>query len=101
MNRNNSFAAVVAGIAVLCIGFCGAGCGEDKLGANEAEIEKVLASATPHAGHAVRTTISVPVQEAAYAALAGTGQVGGIVARPAYTDERRCLGCIRHEDLRP
>jgi penicillin-binding protein A len=39
---------------------------------------KVLASTPPHAGHAVRTTISPPVQEAAVAALGS--QLGGVVA---------------------
>jgi hypothetical protein len=60
---------------------------------------KVLASSTPRAGHAVRTTISPPVQEAAVAALGS--QLGGVVAMQPASGQILAVAGIGLNGLQP
>jgi cell division protein FtsI/penicillin-binding protein 2 len=60
---------------------------------------KVLASTPPHAGHAVRTTISPPVQEAAVAALGS--QLGGVVAMQPASGQILAVAGIGLNGLQP
>ncbi|HEV3071247.1 MAG TPA: penicillin-binding transpeptidase domain-containing protein [Solirubrobacteraceae bacterium] len=61
--------------------------------------ERVLASATPHAAAAVRTTISPALQRAAEAALGG--QYGGVVALAPSTGAVLAVAGIGMDDLQP
>ena len=61
--------------------------------------ETVLASARPQGEHALRTTISPPVQEAAVAALGG--QLGGIVAMQPATGQIVAVAGIGLDGLQP
>jgi cobalt-zinc-cadmium efflux system membrane fusion protein len=86
MNRNNSFAAVVAGIAVLCLGFCGAGCGEDKLGANEGappqtKVESVQDRNLFTVDHPDRFPLTKAVAHEAASELRATGTVTPDISR--------------------
>ncbi len=60
---------------------------------------RVLASATPHADPAVRTTISPPVQEAAVAALGS--QLGGVVAMQPASGQILAVAGIGLNGLQP
>ncbi len=60
---------------------------------------RVLASATPRAASAVRTTVSPSVQRAAVAALGG--QLGGIVAMAPATGQILAVAGIGLDDLQP
>jgi cobalt-zinc-cadmium efflux system membrane fusion protein len=86
MNRNNSFPAVVAGIAVLCIGFCAAGCGEDKLGANEGappqtKVESVQDRNLFTVDHPDRFPLTKAVAHEAASELRATGTVTPDISR--------------------
>jgi len=86
MNRNNSFAAVVAGIAVLCVGFCCAGCGEDKLGANEGappqtKVESVQDRNLFTVDHPDRFPLTKAVAHEAASELRATGTVTPDISR--------------------
>jgi peptidoglycan glycosyltransferase len=61
--------------------------------------QRVLASATPHAGAAVRTTVSPALQRAAVAALGG--QYGGVVALQPSTGAILAVAGIGMDDLQP
>jgi penicillin-binding protein A len=60
---------------------------------------RVIASAVPHAAHAVRTTISPSVQRAAVTALGG--QLGGVVALEPRTGEILAVAGIGIDSLQP
>jgi hypothetical protein len=60
---------------------------------------KVLGSVTPRPAHAARTTISVPLQEAALAALGG--QYGGIVAMQPASGQILAVAGIGLDGLQP
>jgi hypothetical protein len=60
---------------------------------------RVLASTPPHAAHAVRTTISPPVQEAAAAALGS--QLGGVVAMQPASGQILAVAGIGLNGLQP
>src|SRR6202140_388128 len=61
--------------------------------------QRVLASATPHAAAAVRTTVSPALQRAAVAALGG--QYGGVVALAPSTGAILAVAGIGMDDLQP
>jgi penicillin-binding protein A len=67
--------------------------------AQTGEATRVLASATPKAASAVRTTISPSVQRAAVTALGG--QLGGIVALSPSTGQILAVAGIGLDDLQP
>jgi penicillin-binding protein A len=60
---------------------------------------RVLATATPKAAHAVRTTVAPAVQSAAVTALGG--QLGGIVAMAPATGQILAVAGIGLDDLQP
>jgi peptidoglycan glycosyltransferase len=60
---------------------------------------RVIASAVPHAAHAVRTTISPSVQRAAVTALGG--QLGGVVALEPRTGEVLAVAGIGIDSVQP
>lgn len=61
--------------------------------------ERVLASAAPHAGHAVRTSISPSVQKAAVAALGS--RLGGVVALQPSTGQILAVSGIALDSVQP
>jgi peptidoglycan glycosyltransferase len=76
------------------------GGGDDGNGDAQADgTTRVLASATPKAASAVRTTISPAVQRAAVTALGG--QLGGIVALAPATGQILAVAGIGLDDLQP
>jgi cobalt-zinc-cadmium efflux system membrane fusion protein len=86
MNRNTFFAAVVAGIAVFSIGFGAAGCGEDKLGANEGappqtKVESVQDRNVFTVDHPDRFPLTKAVAHDAASELRATGTVTPDISR--------------------
>jgi cobalt-zinc-cadmium efflux system membrane fusion protein len=86
MNRNTFFAAVVSGIAVFSIGFCAAGCGEDKLGANEGappqtKVESVQDRNVFTVDHPDRFPLTKAVAHEAASELRATGTVMPDISR--------------------
>jgi membrane fusion protein, heavy metal efflux system len=86
MNRNTFFAAVVAGIAVFSIGFSAAGCGEDKLGANEGappqlKVESVQDRNLFTVDHPDRFPLTKAVAHDAASELRATGAVTPDISR--------------------
>jgi membrane fusion protein, heavy metal efflux system len=86
MNRNTFFAAVVGGIAVFSIGFCAAGCGEDKLGANEGappqtKVESVQDRNVFTVDHPDRFPLTKAVAHEAASELRATGTVTPDISR--------------------
>jgi cobalt-zinc-cadmium efflux system membrane fusion protein len=86
MNRNTLFAAVVAGIAVFSIGFGAAGCGEDKLGANEGappqtKVESVQDRNVFTVDHPDRFPLTKAVAHDAASELRATGTVTPDISR--------------------
>jgi penicillin-binding protein A len=61
--------------------------------------ERVLASATPHPGHAVRTSVSPAVQKAAVAALGS--QLGGVIALQPSTGQILGVAGIAMNSVQP
>ena len=86
MNRNTFFAAVVSGIAVFSIGFSAAGCGEDKLGANEGappqtKVESVQDRNVFTVDHPDRFPLTKAVAHEAASELRATGTVTPDISR--------------------
>jgi membrane fusion protein, heavy metal efflux system len=86
MNRNTLIAAVVAGIAVFSMGFCAAGCGEDKLGANEGappqtKVESVQDRNVFTVDHPDRFPLTKAVAHDAASELRATGTVTPDISR--------------------
>jgi peptidoglycan glycosyltransferase len=68
-------------------------------GGQSGGVTRVLASATPRAASAVRTTVSPAIQRAAVTALGG--QLGGIVAMAPATGQILAVAGIGLDDLQP
>ncbi len=86
MNRNIFVAAVVGCIGALSIGFCAAGCGEDKLGANEGappatKVESVADRSTFRVDHPDRFPLTKAVAHEAASELRATGTVTPDISR--------------------